>query len=445
MMGKENLRITVSKKIRFEVFKRDAFKCQYCGKTPEIEGIILHIDHMKPVAEGGTNEITNLLTACGECNLGKGKTPLDDKSTLSKSRKQTELLQERREQLEMMLQWREGLKSINEDTLSRICEYWNKLAPGFIPNENGKKELSKLFRKYTVDEVMRAMDVSAEQYLSFKDGVCTSTSWSLAFEKIAGICKWEREFQKNPELRDLFHIRNIAHKRCPNYFNYPLALEWLGIARSWGVTIDNLQRIAGRVRNWSNFNKEIDLAIEEAKANREEIPVTTIKENSLQLQVTFSKDDADEIMEYAEAEGLSAGDYIKKIVMESIDPTTERLGKFWLVCDESKLNKDIRRFKIWTYKPDLDLFFPHHIPDMFTCFYGDFNSIRAIAEHVFSYSTIIYVQSHRKKIRTVAKDVVTLVEYLTNMVNHETSGEPPSIENLSGVCLFTYDPEIRSE
>lgn len=62
-------RKSLSKKIRFEIFKRDSFTCQYCGqKAPDV---ILHIDHIIPVAEGGDNHITNLLTACFSCNSGK--------------------------------------------------------------------------------------------------------------------------------------------------------------------------------------------------------------------------------------------------------------------------------------------------------------------------------------------------------------------------------------
>ena len=63
-------RKAISKKTRFEVFKRDRFTCQYCGATPP--GVLLHVDHIHPVAEGGGNSLDNLLTACEPCNLGKG-------------------------------------------------------------------------------------------------------------------------------------------------------------------------------------------------------------------------------------------------------------------------------------------------------------------------------------------------------------------------------------
>ncbi|MGL4265185.1 MAG: HNH endonuclease [Afipia sp.] len=69
-------RKSLSKKLRFEVFKRDGFVCQYCGAHPP--AVILHVDHIHPVAEGGSNDIDNLITACEPCNLGKGAGLLSD-------------------------------------------------------------------------------------------------------------------------------------------------------------------------------------------------------------------------------------------------------------------------------------------------------------------------------------------------------------------------------
>ncbi len=63
-------RKSISKMRRFEVFKRDGFTCQYCGATPP--RVILHVDHIVPVASGGENHDDNLITACEPCNLGKG-------------------------------------------------------------------------------------------------------------------------------------------------------------------------------------------------------------------------------------------------------------------------------------------------------------------------------------------------------------------------------------
>src|SRR5687767_2294379 len=59
----------LSKRLRFEVFKRDLFTCQYCGSAPP--SVVLEVDHIQPVIEGGTDEEGNLVTACFDCNRGK--------------------------------------------------------------------------------------------------------------------------------------------------------------------------------------------------------------------------------------------------------------------------------------------------------------------------------------------------------------------------------------
>ena len=56
--------------LRFLIFKRDNFKCRYCGRT-QPDGVKLQIDHLKPVSKWGRTIESNLVTACGECNLGK--------------------------------------------------------------------------------------------------------------------------------------------------------------------------------------------------------------------------------------------------------------------------------------------------------------------------------------------------------------------------------------
>lgn len=60
----------LSSKLRFAVLERDDFRCFYCGKTGEETK--LHVDHKISVANGGDDSLENLITACAECNLGKG-------------------------------------------------------------------------------------------------------------------------------------------------------------------------------------------------------------------------------------------------------------------------------------------------------------------------------------------------------------------------------------
>jgi 5-methylcytosine-specific restriction endonuclease McrA len=58
--------------LRFAILQGDGFRCQYCGRPGTAPGVVLHVDHVAPVVAGGTTSEDNLLTACEECNLGKG-------------------------------------------------------------------------------------------------------------------------------------------------------------------------------------------------------------------------------------------------------------------------------------------------------------------------------------------------------------------------------------
>lgn len=60
----------ISKSRRYDLMKRDGFRCQLCGTTQESGGV-LHLDHRIALANGGSNMDENLWTLCETCNLGK--------------------------------------------------------------------------------------------------------------------------------------------------------------------------------------------------------------------------------------------------------------------------------------------------------------------------------------------------------------------------------------
>ena len=75
-------RQTLTQRVRFEILKRDNFACRYCGATAP--GVVLHVDHVHPVSRGGKNELENLVTACRDCNAGKGARPIEDRSAFTR-------------------------------------------------------------------------------------------------------------------------------------------------------------------------------------------------------------------------------------------------------------------------------------------------------------------------------------------------------------------------
>ena len=178
-----NKRTQLSNKIRFEVFKRDSFTCQYCGK--KAPDVILNVDHINPVKRGGRNELLNLITSCFECNNGKRATPLSDNSIVEKQRQQIIELNERRNQLELMLKWRDDVKNQSENELEAVIAAVNENMAGYEISSVFQKELLKLVKKYGYQNVLEAVDISAERYIQQEN----HENYENYLTKITGIVK----------------------------------------------------------------------------------------------------------------------------------------------------------------------------------------------------------------------------------------------------------------
>jgi 5-methylcytosine-specific restriction enzyme A len=62
-------RIPIPTEVRKYVYIRDNYRCQSCGKPENCTQ--LSIDHIIPLALGGSNDISNLQTLCLSCNRRK--------------------------------------------------------------------------------------------------------------------------------------------------------------------------------------------------------------------------------------------------------------------------------------------------------------------------------------------------------------------------------------
>jgi 5-methylcytosine-specific restriction endonuclease McrA len=59
---------------RKNLWRRDGYRCQYCGRKPRFED--LTVDHVIPQSRGGISSFPNCVLACVQCNLKKGgRTP----------------------------------------------------------------------------------------------------------------------------------------------------------------------------------------------------------------------------------------------------------------------------------------------------------------------------------------------------------------------------------
>ena len=58
--------------LREQVREQFGERCGYCGVREDEAGARLTIDHFRPVSQGGTDEIGNLIYCCHACNEFKG-------------------------------------------------------------------------------------------------------------------------------------------------------------------------------------------------------------------------------------------------------------------------------------------------------------------------------------------------------------------------------------
>ncbi|MGB0757460.1 MAG: HNH endonuclease [Patescibacteria group bacterium] len=286
-------RKALSKKVRFEVFKRDKFTCQYCGrKSPDI---LLHIDHIEPVSKGGDNDIINLITSCQECNLGKSNNQLSDNSVIEKQRRQVEDLQERREQIELMFAWKKSLSKLDEETIEMIKEYIHYKITPFRINENGEMTIKNLLRKYDIPSLLDAVDISADTYLRFSnDNVLDKDSVETFLGKLGGIL-----FNRNlsPIDQKLAFIKNKA-KSSFNYYDprrgaILLSQYVAALKKNWQYSdsqiIEDIDNELGprleEAHNWSQWKNLIETWIESIEKKEEDNTPQVVIQNKQQEQL----------------------------------------------------------------------------------------------------------------------------------------------------------------
>lgn len=246
----ENKRKSISKKKRFDVFKRDSFTCQYCGK--KAPDVILEVDHIKPVVNGGNNGMLNLITSCFDCNRGKGKRELSENHTLAKELNQLELLNERKQQIEMMFKWQNELLNLDDKIVDKVNDYWNKLTETSI-NENGLKTLKKIIAKYPIDEILEGM---RESYKSYSEP-------ETAFNNLSKVISVRRLQKDKPYMKDIFYIRSIM-KYNWNYYDKSKSLNMLvTLYEDYNYTIEELKKFVRNCSNWSQFIYDYDGVVDE--------------------------------------------------------------------------------------------------------------------------------------------------------------------------------------
>jgi hypothetical protein len=243
-------REAIRKSVRFEVFKRDSFTCQYCGaKSPDV---VLEVDHITPVSDGGTNDLLNLVTACRSCNSGKSDRHLSDASAVERRRAQLEDLEDRRQQLEMLHEWHMSLVDLDDHAACMAGDLWFSATgrEGLSLSDAAREELQKLIKRNGFELVCEAIKKAADgvqRSSADHDTACTEWFW-----KIGRIVTADKLEQKDPGIGKLLYIRGILRNRC-RYLNEGLCISLLKEAKDAGMCLDWMQDFAKKVTSWTQF------------------------------------------------------------------------------------------------------------------------------------------------------------------------------------------------
>lgn len=238
----------LSKRIRFEVFKRDSFTCQYCGRMAT--DVVLEVDHIKPVSKGGNNDLLNLVTSCKECNLGKSNVELSDDTAVKRQERQMLELAEKKEQLEMMLQWRAGLNDLEEDMVNAVANVFSDNTRWGV-NDHGKKTIRRWIKEFSLNEVLDAAEISINTYY---DG--TEKGWNIAFDKVVGICVNRKRQSDDPRYYWCNYLVKIARTNH-GYCNEKRLKNYLMLYVKDEETFDKTKAVISKSRNWSEMRSRL--------------------------------------------------------------------------------------------------------------------------------------------------------------------------------------------
>lgn len=150
-------RKSTGKRLRFEIMKRDGFRCYYCGASPAASP--LHVDHVVPIADGGLSVAENLVTACAACNGGKSSVPID-RSQLSPSKKPA-AMREHAQQIRDYLAAVKELEQAQEELVDHVVGAWcDRLDPAGCPGDVASS-LPRYIRELGLEGVLEAIEATA--------------------------------------------------------------------------------------------------------------------------------------------------------------------------------------------------------------------------------------------------------------------------------------------
>lgn len=185
----------IGKSLRFEIFARDGFICQYCGQRPP--DVVLELDHIHPRSRGGDDDPINLLTSCFDCNRGKrakvlAEIPRRPDADLALLKAQQEIGEAKRYL---------AVKRKRDKAHATLCEamgdVWKRyLTDEFTPNH---RVFTPWINRYGAEEVERSIIVAVCAYQSGRFGSIQQSAARKLIPYVGGILRNRDERRTNGE------------------------------------------------------------------------------------------------------------------------------------------------------------------------------------------------------------------------------------------------------
>jgi hypothetical protein len=162
----------LSKKLRFDLFKRDSFQCVYCGNKPP--NVLLEIDHIIPHSKGGKDTIENLVTSCFDCNRGKSNKELTEVPSAISS----DLSKEKLMQYRIYIEYVKELNLLKNEEIDIVCAVYERFNTGYTPSEHFRATISEFISKIGVEKTCFAMENACKRMnnskymLKYFCGIC---------------------------------------------------------------------------------------------------------------------------------------------------------------------------------------------------------------------------------------------------------------------------------
>lgn len=188
--------MAISKRLRFEIFRRDNHTCRYCGdKAPNVK---LTVDHVMPESLGGNDDPTNLVTACEDCNSGKTSiapdSPLVEDIDQAAATWNAALAKAQEEAAEQFDQ-REAL-------IGAFLWSWEEKLPEFarLPDDYEQTVVDFYAKGLSLDALDEAMAITASKRGAISQAQMWSYFCGICWNKLRELEKRAREIIENGEL-----------------------------------------------------------------------------------------------------------------------------------------------------------------------------------------------------------------------------------------------------